>query len=119
MELRGTEIESEFRDRLVRSNEALFNAEECKDLLNILREVCAGMKTAYILRHIPDQDSDWYVILVNDDKVVKIELRHDNNQEPVIEVETITQYLNGLKKQRQIQLAVALDLVKRDGERNK
>lgn len=73
------------------------------------------MKTAYIVHWIPEQGEDIYKILINDCIIVEIELDHfDVEVEAIVESKTIPRYLQGLSKQSQIKLAVALDLAKQD-----
>lgn len=69
------------------------------------------MITAYSIHWIPEQGEDIYIILIDDNKVLEIELDRYNSQvEPIVEITTITKYIQGLSKQNQIKLAVAHDL---------
>ncbi|MBO9732530.1 MAG: hypothetical protein J7623_28060 [Chitinophaga sp.] len=72
------------------------------------------MITAYIISSIPEQEEDLYEVLINDELIVNVELSHDSLVAPIIDSITVKQYLHKLSKSKQIQLAVALDLVKND-----
>lgn len=73
------------------------------------------MRAAYIIYWIPEQGEDIYKILINDSLIAVIELERTNYEvKPKVKTLTISQYLQGLSKQNQIKLAVALDLVKQD-----
>lgn len=114
MKLRGSKTEKDFRDRLIESNHSLFSSEDDRKLLRVLKKLYPQMITAYIIHWIPEQGEDFYRILINDDIIAKIELDHDDAMEPVVESMTVPQYLLGLSRINQIQLAVALDLARKD-----
>lgn len=113
MKLIGSKLEQELREQLILSHESLFKSEEKKRLLKAIRSLFPEMKTAYIIHWIPEQGEDIYKILIDDNNILEIELdRYDSHNEPIVEITTITKYIQGLSKQNQIKLAVALDLAK-------
>ncbi|MNI50932.1 hypothetical protein D3C73_1056260 [compost metagenome] len=71
------------------------------------------MKTACILHWIPERGEDFYKVLVDDYIIAEIDCHHAG-KEPIIKTKPIAQYLQGLRRQDQIKLAVALDLAKQD-----
>ncbi len=115
MKLIGSKTEQDMRKQLVKSNKALFNSEDNKKLLEVIRSLYPEMKVAYIIDWIPEQGEDIYKLLINENIILEIELDRFNEEiEPIIKVESITHYLQGLSKQKQIKLAVALELAKQD-----
>lgn len=98
----------------MKSNQSLFGAGNDQRLFRVLKELYPQMITAYVIHWIPEQGEDFYRILVNDDIIAKIELDHDDAIEPTVESISISQYLLGLSRINQIQLAVALDLARTD-----
>lgn len=119
MKLIGSRAEQEYREELIKSNQSLFGSEGDQRLLGVLKMLYPQMITAYIIHWIPEQGEEFYKILINDDVIANIEFSHDDDVEPVVESITIPQYLRGLSRIKQIQLAVALDLVKSDIENSK
>ena len=119
MKLRGSKTEEDFRAQLIESNRSLFGSEDGRQISGILKKLYPQMITAYIIHWIPEQREDFYRILINDDTIARIELDHDNAMEPVVESITISQYLLGLSRVNQIQLAVALDLATKDMKNNR
>ncbi|KID58870.1 hypothetical protein JF50_03215 [Pseudoalteromonas luteoviolacea] len=71
------------------------------------------VKNSYVLHHIPEQSEDIFVLLISGSYILNIELnRFDAQEEPVIERVELNDYLHGLSKIHQIQIAVALDLAR-------
>ncbi|MFY0256534.1 hypothetical protein ACDQ55_21585 [Chitinophaga sp. 30R24] len=114
MKLIGSRTEQEFREELMKSNQSLFSSDGDQRLLEVLKKLYPQMLTAYIIHWIPEQGEDLYKILINDDVIAKIELSHDNVVAPIVESILIPQYMFRLSRIKQIQLAVALDLARRD-----
>lgn len=115
MKLIGSKLEQEIKEQLNKSNQSLFKSEEKRRLLEVIRSSYPEMNTAYIVHWIPEQGEDIYKILINDNVIAEIELdRYNVEIEPIVVTKTISQYLQGLSKQCQIKLAVALDLAKQD-----
>lgn len=115
MKLIGSKTEQDIRKQLVKSNELLFKSEENKRLLEVIRSIYPEMKAAYIIDWIPEQGEDIYKLLINDNIILVIELDRLNVEiEPIVELKTIPQYLQGLSKYNQIKLGVALDLAKKN-----
>lgn len=111
MKLFGSKTEQEFREQLIKSNFSLFNDEDMRGLLDILRRHFLAFKSAYFIDHIPDHGVDSYKILINTDTIAQIELeRYNIEAEPLVELIPIGNYKQGLSKRGQIQLAVAMEL---------
>lgn len=115
VKLIGSRAEQGFRKELLVSQEALFHDIEKQRLLRILQTKFIDMITAYIIGWTPEQGEDIYLILINDNRIVKIELaRYDFGSDPLVEIIEISDYKKGLSKVGQIKLAVALDLANHD-----
>ena len=115
MRLTGSKTEQEIRDQLIISKQVLFNGQERRRLLELLKNKYPKMRTAYIVHWIPEQGEDIYDVLVDDNIIAKIELdRHNDKVEPIVESKSILQYVQGLSKLNQIKIAIALDLAKKD-----
>ncbi|SEW51864.1 hypothetical protein [Chitinophaga arvensicola] len=112
MKLINSKAEQDFRIELIKSKDSLFGFGS--RLLPVLKKIHPQMTTAYILDWIPEQGEDIYTILIDDAIITTIELEKNGAVEPIIEIATVVQYLDGLARRNQIQLAVALDLVRDD-----
>lgn len=113
MKLIGSKQEQDFRKELEGSNIVLAQDSKAQKILNELRATFGDVKTAYILNWTPEQAEDIFTILINLDKIVKVEISRINESEvPIIESFHIKNYQKGLSKVFQIKLAVALDLAK-------
>ncbi|AOS95839.1 hypothetical protein AUP74_00368 [Microbulbifer aggregans] len=109
MKLIGSKMESDFRDELTRSNDAL------QDSGSMLRKALeAGghePKNAYILHWVPEQCEGLYTVLIGGSYIVKVEVdKCDKSKPPIVERSELKSYLNGLSKMNQVRLAVAQDL---------
>ncbi|AZK45042.1 hypothetical protein [Paenibacillus lentus] len=97
------------------SNKSLFEEEERRRLLDVLRQSFSSLETAYILHWIPEQEEDFYKILINDSTIADVELNRLNQDVvPIINSMPLSQYKVGLSKINQIKLAVAIDLARKD-----
>lgn len=115
MRLIGSKTEEDFRNALIKSHKLLFTGDLYKELLQVLKTNFPEMKTAYILKHIPEQGEDLYTILVNLDTIATIEIsRYSQDEKPIVEISSINDFKRGMSKVQQIELAVALDLAKKD-----
>jgi len=113
--LTGSKTEQEFRDTLIKSHTALFKGNSYETLLQVLKTNFPQMKTAYFIKHIPEQGEDLYTILVDLDTIAKIEIsRYSEDEEPIVEINSINDFKIGISRVEQIKLAVALDLAKKD-----
>jgi len=111
MKLLGTRLEDTFRSQLQRSHEALFLKRENPRLLKSVCSAFPQTRSAYVLHWIPEQGEDIYTVLVNDNAVATFELsRFDEDIVSPNKVLSIEEYKKNLKINKQIQLAVALDL---------
>lgn len=115
MKLIGSKTEEDFRDALIKSRDLLFKGDSYKRLLQVLKTSFPEMKTAYIIKHNPDQGEDFYTILVDLDTIATIEIsRYSQDEKPMVEISSINDFKRGMSKLKQIELAVALDLAKKD-----
>jgi hypothetical protein len=115
----GSKTEQEFRDALIKSHTALFEEISYKGLLQVLKTNFPRMKTAYFIRHIPEQGEDLYTMLVDIDTIAKIEIsRYSEDEKPVVEINNINDFKRGISKVEQIKLEVAVELAKSDITRN-
>ncbi|WP_270168944.1 hypothetical protein [Paenibacillus sp. SYP-B4298] len=102
------------------SNKSLFEEEGRRRLLDVLRQSFPILETAYILNWIPEQEEDFYTILINDSLIANIELNRLNQEVvPIINSMPLSQYKSGLSKINQIKLAVAIDLARKDLKKEK
>jgi hypothetical protein len=114
MKLIGSKQEQEFRKELVASKLTVSQDDKVNTLFKVLRAL-GEFKTAYILNWTPEQGDDIFTILIDLDKVAKIEISRINSSEkPVVEIFKLKDFYKGLSKVFQIKLAVAIDLAKRD-----
>lgn len=87
-------------------------------MLDVLRQNFPSLETAYILHWIPEQEEDFYKFLINDSLIADIELNRINQDiEPIIKSKPLSQYKIGLSKINQIKLMVAIDLARKDLEK--
>lgn len=105
--------EDAFKDKLVRSHESLFSANGSV-LLQVLKSIYPELTTAYVIGWTPDQGQYIYTVLVDMSHVISIEIDRFTDESIVLEKRDIASYKKGLKRVRQIQLAVALDLASKD-----
>lgn len=117
MKLIGSKQEEDFRKELSASNITLSQGDKEKILLRVLSSAFGKINTAYILNWTPEQGEDIYTVLVNLDKIAKVEISRVNCLEaPFIETFKLKDFEKGLSKVFQIKLAVAIDLAKKDLE---
>ena len=111
MKLIGSKAEREFREELIRSSKFLNSENERLSLE--LRKVGFDLSNSFVLNHIPEQCEDIFVLLTSGSYVVTIEIDKSDSENPVIidRVE-LKDYLKGLSKINQIQIAVAMDLMR-------
>lgn len=109
MKLIGSKMECDFREELLRSNEAL-QATDSK-LRQALETEGHETKNAYVLHWTPEQLEDLYTVLIDGSYLLDVEIdKFDNSKAPIIERNEIKSYLHGLSKMNQVRLAVARDL---------
>ncbi|ADM71260.1 hypothetical protein GMA19_03454 [Paenibacillus polymyxa E681] len=113
MKLIGSKQEQDFRKELEGSNLVLAKDGKAEKILNVLRVTFGELKSAYILNWTPEQGEDIYTILVDIDKIAKVEISRVNHSEvPLIETYTLRDFQKRLSKIFQIKLAVAIDIAK-------
>lgn len=109
MKLVGSKMESDFREELLRSNDALQVSDS--KLRKVLEAHGHDTKNAYVLHWIPEQLEDLYTVLVSGTYLVDVEInKYDSSKPPVVEKNELKSYLHGLSKMNQVRLAVAQDL---------
>lgn len=106
--LKGTKTEHEIRKQLINSRLIRSNENESK-LYQALKSV-GVFNFAHILHWTPEQGEDIYLVLINDNFIVKIEIDKIGETEPIIDFISLSRYRKGLKKQGQIQLEIAIEL---------
>lgn len=115
MKLIGSMTERDMQDRLIRSHNSLFQSQESRRLLSVIKDHFPFMRTAYILGWTPEQAEDLYTILINIDIIAYIELdRCNSHSEAIVEKDLVGDYMHGISKTDRIKLAVALDLAQKD-----
>jgi hypothetical protein len=110
MHLRQTKTEQEFLSELQRSHDALFNSNEKSPLYAALCHVLPELKTAYVLGCTPEQAEDIYMVLIDNTKLVKVEIERKSGVCLTVEHLDLRHYERGLSKINQIQLAVAKEM---------
>ncbi|KPZ67461.1 hypothetical protein AN944_04062 [Shewanella sp. P1-14-1] len=111
MKLIGSKAEREFREELINSNVSLNT--DGKRLNYILKNAGYDVSNSYVLNYIPEQCEDIYVLLISGSYVLHVEVdKFDSQVEPAFERVELNDYLHSLSKKHQIQMAVAMDLVK-------
>lgn len=109
MKLIGSKMESDFREELIRSNEAL-QAHDSK-LRIALESKGHDIKNSYVLHWIPEQLEDLYTVLVGGSYLVDVEInKYDGSKKSRVERNELKPYMHGLSKMNQVRLAVAQDL---------
>lgn len=115
MKLINSKTEQDIREQLIKSHKSLFEDEEERKLLTVIKEKFPDMLTAYILHWIPEQGEDFYKILINDSVIVDIEL--DKVNQNIISIMSsipVPKYKLGLSRLNQIKLIIAIDLAQKD-----
>lgn len=109
MKLIGSKMESDFREELSRSNEAL-QARDSK-LRMALESEGHDSINSYVLHWIPEQLEDLYTVLVGGSYIVDVEIdKYDCSKSPTVQRHELKPYMHGLSKMNQVKLAVAQDL---------
>ena len=111
MKLKGTKTESDYLVELENSHEFIFNSDAGARLKGILISECSDLRTAYILDSIPEQAEDIYLVLVNNQDLLSVEIdRIEVSAPAIIKREDFREYQKHLSKTNQIRLAVAMKL---------
>ncbi len=110
MHLRQTKTEQEFLAELQRSHDALFNSNEKSPLYTALCHVLPELKTAYVLGWTPEQSEDIYLVLIDNTKLIKIEIERNSGVCLAVDHLDLRHYERGLSKINQIKLAVAREM---------
>ncbi len=119
MKLKGTRTEQAYRIELQRGYDYIFNSEKGEFIQKCIEQVIGHFITAYILNWIPEQDADFYTLLVDGESIVDIELEYEQlsitqqkTNPKLVDSTTypIKDYMKSLSKAAQIKVAVAIDL---------
>jgi len=111
VKLIGSRAEREFRENLINSNVTLNTDTE--QLSRVINNAGHELLNSFVLHHIHEQCEDIYVLLISGAYILTVEIdRLDSKVEPIFERVNLNDYLHGLSKIGQIQIAVAMDLVK-------
>jgi hypothetical protein len=108
MKLIGSLSEEREREQLVASNVSLRAGES--PLAMALRARGVDLTTAYILKWIPEQGEDLFLVLAGGDRIVRLELIRDGGAVVTFDESPLAAYKPGTKPDR-LRLAVALDLL--------
>ena len=117
MKLRNTMIEQAYERELIASRNALFSSDNCRPILDALRQICGDVKVAFILCHTPEQGEDLFRIFVNGEKIIGFTLPKgsaDGKIEDVV-ILNVSEYRKLLRgRPALIQLEAAINLTKLD-----
>lgn len=97
MSLIGSKTENDIREQMLAGKKSLLNSSFYARLLGLLREQFKDFRSAVFLNWTPDQDEDIFVLLIDTEFVVTIELPK-NDLDARIEVESVFEYRRNLKK---------------------
>lgn len=116
MKLIGSKVESDIRKQLVESHQDLFFSDKKKRIRDTIFHLKPALRSAYIIKWIPEQGEDIVHILTDDHTILKLELSHiDDGQHPIWNAESLLDYKKGLRgKSSNIRLTIALELLAKD-----
>jgi len=117
MPLRGTRIEAECREQLLRSQESIFEAKADGALSGALHREWPSMTSAFVLKHIHEQCEDIYLVLVDGKVLVEVETSREGASSPLVSRKSLEAYEHGLSRSKQVQLLVAKELASQDASR--
>ena len=108
MKLTGSTIEQEFKDELLKSNTGITSKDSrLRAILELHGNNSGG---AFTLHWTPEQCEDIYLILIEGEYLIQIEIDKSKKQNYVLNRIELKSYLKGLKKVNQIRLAIAQEL---------
>ena len=109
MKLIGSKMESDFREELLQSNNAI--QDSGAKLRNALEAKGHDTKNAFVLHSIPEQLEDLYTVLIDGTYLVDVEIdKYESSKPPIVVRKELKPYLHGLSKMNQVRLAVAQEL---------
>ena len=110
MKLKGNKTEQDIREELILSRNAIFNEKESSRLLSALKNEFPNLVTAVVIHWIPEQAEDEVIVMVDDDKMIWLELdRLNKSKPPKIEHLNFQEYERG-SRQHLIKMAIAKEL---------
>ncbi|OMD48829.1 MULTISPECIES: hypothetical protein [Paenibacillus] len=112
MKLKGSKTEEEYRQLLTKSNEDFFSNSKYYPIIDELKKEVHNTFSAYIIDWIPEQEEELFDILISENCILKVLLKHDEGVAVITDALTLSQYCKGLSQRYRIKLAVALDLLK-------
>lgn len=111
MRLIGSKTEIDFRMQLEHSHKFHFSDSSNSNLKYALVEKGHKVDRAYVLHWIPEQHEDIFLVLVDGNVLVHIELEKESCVSILdYEIQDIKSYTRGLSRVNQVKLAVAQDL---------
>lgn len=112
MKLIGSNLEKQAREELERSHQSLFYDEANSRLLNSIKSEFPDMHSAYVLDWVPEQGEDIFTVLVDSDAVAIFELTRSGCEvAKASSVKAVSDYQDSLRRNKQVKLLVALQLV--------
>jgi hypothetical protein len=110
MKLTGSSSEENWKKRLLESWQFF---QENNQIMFVLKENFKEVKSAFQLWWGPDQEEDFFKILINGAYIVKIEVSKVGRPIVIHEIKSLTDYRRGLKgKTNLLRLLIALELAK-------
>lgn len=118
MKLIGSSLEKDILESLILSKKSIFDTNSYNALYKILLGINPNLKTAYILKFIPEQAEDILTVITDDKIIAEIEIsRIDPNIKPTCKVYSLHEYKKRLKgKQANLTLLIAMNLIEKDTE---
>jgi hypothetical protein len=113
MKLKQTMTEKSYRDELLSSQKFLTLDKKGLKITNIIKARYPEISSAYILKHIPDQEADFYEIIIDGKHLFSIEINRLNTDvEPIVTKLNFHSYHSKLSQTNKIKFMVAVDLSK-------
>ena len=112
MKLRGSQTEQLIREDLVKGNLVISTSAQDKMIVQFLRQEYSNVASVYPLHWILELEFEFFLVLVNGNILVKVELDKSENICTIIKELSIHEYKKGLKRKDHIKLLVALNLAR-------
>lgn len=110
MKLIGSKTEREFIEQFKLLDPLL--RKSASPLRIVLESLGYNVSKGVILECIPEQVEDCYLVLIDTEQLIQIEIPRDKDMLPICERIDLKAYRINLSKINQIRLAVAQDIVK-------
>jgi hypothetical protein len=112
MKLLGTRTEEEFREQLLKSSDSLLNGEYAK-VGALLMAQFPELRTVFALGHTPEQDEDLFLLLINTDTLVSVDVDRRTGTASFRRHLDLDEYVKRLSQMKRILFAVAVDLARK------